>query len=153
MDPILWNRIITVTLVYQNFFFAESYKFVVYSVRVWDLAILIPNSLFFFFMVFRFNRARLKLRATSSPIFATFYSLVICKHLRKWWTNCTMLNPAWSRLYWMFWSVWFAALCQWLLMPQLPLEIMLTKYSGLWFAFSCCLQKWVLSFLASHLVN
>jgi len=46
-------------------------------VRVWDLAILIPNSLFFFFMVFRFNRARLKLRATSSPIFATFYSLVV----------------------------------------------------------------------------
>jgi len=46
-------------------------------VRIWDLAILVPNVLFFFFLLIRFNRAQLKLRATSSPIFATFYSLVV----------------------------------------------------------------------------
>ncbi|CAN7938624.1 unnamed protein product [Ixodes hexagonus] len=45
-------------------------------VRVWDLSILVPNMLFLLFMVLRFNRARLKLRATSSPIFSTFYVLV-----------------------------------------------------------------------------
>ena len=50
--------------------------FVSSRVRVWDLAIFVPNFLFFMFMLLRFNRARLKLRATSSPIFATFYSLV-----------------------------------------------------------------------------
>ncbi len=46
-------------------------------VRIWDLAIFFPNFFFFLFMLVRFNRARLKLRATSSPIFATFYSLVL----------------------------------------------------------------------------
>ncbi|XP_035230791.1 transmembrane protein adipocyte-associated 1 homolog isoform X2 [Stegodyphus dumicola] len=45
-------------------------------VRVWDLSILIPNVLFLLFMVIRCNRARLKLRATNSPIFSTFYILV-----------------------------------------------------------------------------
>ncbi|KAL1420357.1 hypothetical protein MTO96_024193 [Rhipicephalus appendiculatus] len=45
-------------------------------VRTWDLSILVPNVLFLLFMAVRFNRARLKLRATSSPIFYTFYILV-----------------------------------------------------------------------------
>ncbi|KAM7294779.1 transmembrane protein adipocyte-associated 1 homolog [Ixodes scapularis] len=45
-------------------------------VRVWDLSILVPNVFFLLFMVLRFNRARLKLRATSSPTFSTFYVLV-----------------------------------------------------------------------------
>ncbi|XP_063367100.1 transmembrane protein adipocyte-associated 1 homolog [Cydia amplana] len=45
-------------------------------VRIWDLIILIPNALFVLFLVVRFNKAQLKLRATSSPIFLTFYSLV-----------------------------------------------------------------------------
>ncbi|KAK4037720.1 hypothetical protein OUZ56_029749 [Daphnia magna] len=45
-------------------------------VRIWDLAIFVPNFIFFLFMLVQFNRARLKLRATSSPIFATFFSLV-----------------------------------------------------------------------------
>ncbi|KAH6922871.1 hypothetical protein HPB50_019998 [Hyalomma asiaticum] len=44
-------------------------------VRMWDLCILVPNVLFLLFMALRFNRARLKLRATSSPIFYTFYIL------------------------------------------------------------------------------
>ncbi|KAL1130038.1 hypothetical protein AAG570_012981 [Ranatra chinensis] len=38
---------------------------------------LVPNLIFLLFLVVRFNRARLKLRATSSPIFMAFYSLVI----------------------------------------------------------------------------
>lgn len=46
-------------------------------VRIWDLAIFVPNFIFFLFMLVQFNRARLKLRATSSPIFATFFSLVV----------------------------------------------------------------------------
>lgn len=39
---------------------------------------MIPNLLFLLFIAVRFNRARLKLRATSSPIFLAFYGLVIC---------------------------------------------------------------------------
>lgn len=49
-----------------------------FRVRIWDIVILIPNLLFLLFIAFRFNRARLKLRATSSPIFLAFYGLVIC---------------------------------------------------------------------------
>ncbi|GFR32216.1 transmembrane protein adipocyte-associated 1 [Trichonephila clavata] len=45
-------------------------------VRIWDLSILIPNVVFLLFMLIRCNRARLKLRATNSPIFSTFYILV-----------------------------------------------------------------------------
>ncbi|CAL7939584.1 unnamed protein product [Xylocopa violacea] len=48
------------------------------GVRIWDIVILIPNLLFLLFIAVRFNRARLKLRATSSPIFLAFYGLVIC---------------------------------------------------------------------------
>ncbi|XP_046387651.1 transmembrane protein adipocyte-associated 1-like [Ischnura elegans] len=49
------------------------------SVRAWDLIILIPNALFLLLLAARFNRARLKLRATTSPVFLTFYILVcIC---------------------------------------------------------------------------
>ncbi|EGI68813.1 Integral membrane protein [Acromyrmex echinatior] len=47
-------------------------------VRIWDIIILVPNLLFLLFIAMRFNRARLKLRATSSPIFLAFYGLVIC---------------------------------------------------------------------------
>ncbi|KAH0952944.1 hypothetical protein HN011_008250 [Eciton burchellii] len=47
-------------------------------VRIWDIVILVPNLLFLLFIAMRFNRARLKLRATSSPIFLAFYALVIC---------------------------------------------------------------------------
>ncbi|XP_046662604.1 transmembrane protein adipocyte-associated 1-like isoform X2 [Homalodisca vitripennis] len=46
-------------------------------VRVWDVIILVPNLLFLLFLIVRFNRARLKLRATSSPIFFAFYGLVL----------------------------------------------------------------------------
>lgn len=38
--------------------------------------IFVPNLLFLIFLGLRFNRARLKLRATSSPIFLTFYGIV-----------------------------------------------------------------------------
>lgn len=51
-------------------------KLCLFRVRIWDLIILIPNALFVLFLVVRFNKAQLKLRATSSPIFLTFYSLV-----------------------------------------------------------------------------
>ncbi|XP_063978003.1 transmembrane protein adipocyte-associated 1 homolog isoform X2 [Diachasmimorpha longicaudata] len=47
-------------------------------VRIWDLVILIPNLVFLLFILVRFNRARLKLRATSSPIYLAFYGLVFC---------------------------------------------------------------------------
>ncbi|KAL0278163.1 UNVERIFIED_CONTAM: hypothetical protein PYX00_000064 [Menopon gallinae] len=46
-------------------------------IRAWDVIIFIPNLLFLLFLIIRFNRARLKLRATSSPIFITFYGLVL----------------------------------------------------------------------------
>ncbi|CAG0903580.1 unnamed protein product [Darwinula stevensoni] len=47
------------------------------SVRIWDLIILIPNVLFLVFLMVYFKQARLKLRATNSPIFLTFYALVV----------------------------------------------------------------------------
>ncbi|XP_024086208.1 transmembrane protein adipocyte-associated 1 homolog [Cimex lectularius] len=46
-------------------------------IQVWDLVMFIPNILFLIFLAVRFNRARLKLRATSSPIFMAFYGLVV----------------------------------------------------------------------------
>lgn len=47
------------------------------KIRFWDLVILIPNLVFLSFLILRFNRAILKLRATNSPIFLTFYALVV----------------------------------------------------------------------------
>jgi len=47
------------------------------NVRVWDVAILIPNLIFMTYLVTKFSRARLKLRAANSPIFFTFYCLVL----------------------------------------------------------------------------
>lgn len=55
---------------------ALTNNILVFRVRIWDLIILIPNVLFILFLIVRFNKAQLKLRATSSPIFLTFYMLV-----------------------------------------------------------------------------
>ncbi|XP_029457179.1 transmembrane protein adipocyte-associated 1 [Rhinatrema bivittatum] len=45
-------------------------------VRYWDLVLLIPNVLFFTFLLWKLPSARAKIRVTSSPIFTTFYVLV-----------------------------------------------------------------------------
>lgn len=45
-------------------------------VRYWDLLLLIPNVLFFMFLLWKLPSARAKIRVTSSPIFTTFYILV-----------------------------------------------------------------------------
>ncbi|XP_078399254.1 transmembrane protein adipocyte-associated 1 homolog [Cetorhinus maximus] len=45
-------------------------------VRFWDVFLLIPNVLFFAFLLWKLPSARAKIRATSSPIFTTFYILV-----------------------------------------------------------------------------
>lgn len=45
-------------------------------VRYWDLLLLIPNVLFFIFLLWKLPLARAKIRLTSSPIFITFYILV-----------------------------------------------------------------------------
>ncbi|KAG8435911.1 hypothetical protein GDO86_007127 [Hymenochirus boettgeri] len=45
-------------------------------VRYWDLMLLIPNVLFFIFLLWKLPSARAKIRVTSSPIFTTFYILV-----------------------------------------------------------------------------
>lgn len=45
-------------------------------VRYWDLLLLIPNVLFFTFLLWKLPLARAKIRVTSSPIFITFYILV-----------------------------------------------------------------------------
>ncbi|XP_043742101.1 transmembrane protein adipocyte-associated 1 isoform X4 [Cervus elaphus] len=44
-------------------------------VRYWDLLLLIPNVLFFIFLLWKLPFARAKIRVTSSPIFITFYIL------------------------------------------------------------------------------
>lgn len=46
-------------------------------VRYWDLLLLIPNVLFFIFLLWKLPFARAKICITSSPIFITFYILVI----------------------------------------------------------------------------
>ncbi|XP_072928119.1 transmembrane protein adipocyte-associated 1 homolog isoform X2 [Hemitrygon akajei] len=46
-------------------------------VRFWDVFLLIPNVLFFTFLLWKLPSARAKIRATSSPIFTTFYILVL----------------------------------------------------------------------------
>ncbi|XP_051059251.1 transmembrane protein adipocyte-associated 1 isoform X3 [Phodopus roborovskii] len=45
-------------------------------VRYWDLLLLVPNVLFFVFLLWKLPLARAKIRVTSSPIFITFYILV-----------------------------------------------------------------------------
>ncbi|KAL0977816.1 hypothetical protein UPYG_G00161620 [Umbra pygmaea] len=45
-------------------------------VRFWDLTLLIPNVVFFMFLLWKLPSARAKIRLTSSPIFITFYILV-----------------------------------------------------------------------------
>ncbi|XP_030357438.1 transmembrane protein adipocyte-associated 1 isoform X4 [Strigops habroptila] len=44
-------------------------------VRYWDLLLLVPNVLFFMFLLWKLPSARAKIRVTSSPIFTTFYIL------------------------------------------------------------------------------
>ncbi|XP_053576809.1 transmembrane protein adipocyte-associated 1 [Bombina bombina] len=46
------------------------------KVRYWDLMLMIPNVLFFAFLLWKLPSARAKIRVTSSPIFTTFYILV-----------------------------------------------------------------------------
>ncbi|XP_029098719.1 transmembrane protein adipocyte-associated 1 isoform X3 [Monodon monoceros] len=46
-------------------------------VRYWDLLLLIPNVLFFIFLLWKLPFARAKIRVTSSPIFITFYILIL----------------------------------------------------------------------------
>ncbi|RWS11382.1 transmembrane protein adipocyte-associated 1-like isoform X2 [Dinothrombium tinctorium] len=46
-------------------------------IRFWDLLILAPNLLFFFFLLWRFKRTRQRLKTTHSLIIFTFY-LLIC---------------------------------------------------------------------------
>lgn len=45
-------------------------------VRYWDLLLLIPNVLFFIFLLWKLPLARAKIRIAPSPIFITFYILV-----------------------------------------------------------------------------
>ncbi|XP_021108084.1 transmembrane protein adipocyte-associated 1 isoform X5 [Heterocephalus glaber] len=44
----------------------------------WDLLLLIPNVLFFVFLLWKLPFARAKIRLSSSPIFITFYILLAC---------------------------------------------------------------------------
>lgn len=68
-------------------------------VRYWDLLLLVPNVLFFAFLLWKLPSARAKIHATSSPIFTTFYILVsmfllcvayigtLLEHLSECWRN------------------------------------------------------------------
>ncbi|XP_038068589.1 transmembrane protein adipocyte-associated 1-like [Patiria miniata] len=47
------------------------------NVRIWDLALLIPNTLFLIFLIFKCKIAITKLRQTSSAIFFAFYAMVL----------------------------------------------------------------------------
>lgn len=50
--------------------------FIWFRLRYWDGIIFIPNVIFLIFLLIHFKQAQLKLRQTTSPIFATFYLLV-----------------------------------------------------------------------------
>lgn len=50
-----------------------------FSIRLWDVLILVPNLLFLGFLCLLFQRALLKLYATNLPVFLCFYGLIwIC---------------------------------------------------------------------------
>ena len=49
---------------------------VCFSVRFWDVAILIPNVMFLLFLIYKSRKAVKKLQRTNSPIFLAFYGLV-----------------------------------------------------------------------------
>ncbi|XP_022081444.1 transmembrane protein adipocyte-associated 1-like [Acanthaster planci] len=46
-------------------------------VRIWDLALLIPNTLFLIFLIFKCKIAITKLRQSSSAVFFAFYAMVL----------------------------------------------------------------------------
>lgn len=47
------------------------------SIRIWDLIILVPNTVFLLFLVWNMKSAINKLRTTDSPIFTAFYVMVL----------------------------------------------------------------------------
>ncbi|XP_071810403.1 transmembrane protein adipocyte-associated 1 homolog [Asterias amurensis] len=47
------------------------------NVRIWDVALLVPNSLFLLFLIFKGKIAVAKLRQTSSAVFFAFYAMVL----------------------------------------------------------------------------
>lgn len=80
----------------------KTFLFTFCRVRYWDLLLLVPNVLFFMFLLWKLPSARAKIRVTSSPIFTTFYILVstaVC-----FWTDW------WSVFYYHSWQV---SLNQW----------------------------------------
>ncbi|MBN3285814.1 TPRA1 protein, partial [Polyodon spathula] len=52
-------------------------------VRFWDVLLLVPNVVFFMFLLWKLPSARAKIKVTSSPIFITFYILVSMIRIRK----------------------------------------------------------------------
>lgn len=66
-------------------------------VRYWDLLLLVPNVLFFMFLLWKLPSARAKIRVTSSPIFTTFYILVSTT-LYLWTEECFFLLPLMSNV-------------------------------------------------------
>lgn len=67
-EPIIVDHICKIILYYE----IPNTK-----IRLWDVFILTPNFMFLLFLIYRFRRALLKLRATSSLIYLTFYCLVV----------------------------------------------------------------------------
>lgn len=47
------------------------------SIRIWDLIILVPNTVFLLFLVWKMKSAINKLRTTESPMFTAFYVMVL----------------------------------------------------------------------------
>lgn len=64
-------------------------------VRYWDLLLLVPNVLFFMFLLWKLPSARAKIRVTSSPIFTTFYILVSTT-LCLWTNECYFCYHSWT---------------------------------------------------------
>lgn len=80
---------------------AEQDKTVLFTfcrVRYWDLLLLVPNVLFFMFLLWKLPSARAKIRVTSSPIFTTFYILVSTAACfwTDWWSECFFYYHSWK---------------------------------------------------------
>ncbi|XP_024902243.1 transmembrane protein adipocyte-associated 1 isoform X2 [Pteropus alecto] len=60
-------------------------------VRYWDLLLLVPNVLFFIFLLWKLPFARAKICITSSPIFITFY-ILRNQHLQIWYVGLLLLQ-------------------------------------------------------------
>ena len=70
---ILYKRLMILYNIYKH-------MFLLYRVRVWDVLFLVPNTLFFLFIIHRYNHVRHRIQSGigsgGSPIFVAYFILI-----------------------------------------------------------------------------